>query len=111
MARLDLPIMETSRASASSRTIMKSLGSIDQPRINHDRCGRPAGDRAIVEAVLAGERDAYRRPVERESAFIVQACHRVLGDLHEAEDAAQEAFVTAYRSLATGVARGRSVPG
>ena len=31
---------------------------------------------------------------------MVRACHRILGDLHEAEDAAQEAFVIAYRSLA-----------
>jgi RNA polymerase sigma-70 factor (ECF subfamily) len=38
--------------------------------------------------------------VERESASVVRACHRVLGDLHEAEDAAQESFVIAYRSLA-----------
>lgn len=30
---------------------------------------------------------------------MIRACHRVLGDLHEAEDAAQEAFVTAFRSL------------
>jgi RNA polymerase sigma-70 factor (ECF subfamily) len=39
--------------------------------------------------------------VEREGSSVVRACHRILGDLHEAEDAAQEAFVTAYRSLAT----------
>lgn len=39
--------------------------------------------------------------MERESSALVRACHRILGDLHEAEDAAQEAFVTAYRSLAT----------
>jgi RNA polymerase sigma-70 factor (ECF subfamily) len=57
-------------------------------------------DRATVEAVLAGDRDAFRVLVERESAAIVRACHRVLGDLHEAEDAAQEAFVTAFRGLA-----------
>jgi len=31
---------------------------------------------------------------------VIRTCHRVLGDLHEAEDAAQEAFVTAFRSLA-----------
>jgi RNA polymerase sigma-70 factor (ECF subfamily) len=60
----------------------------------------PLDDRAIVDAVLAGDRDAYRQLVERESAALVRACHRVLGDLHDAEDAAQEAFVTAYRSLA-----------
>ena len=58
-------------------------------------------DRAIVESVLAGDRDAFRILVEREAGPIVRACHRILGDLHEAEDAAQEAFVIAYRSLAS----------
>ncbi len=66
---------------------------------------RPAGDRfderAIVAAVLDGDRDAFRRLVERESAAVIRACHRILGDHAEAEDAAQEAFVTAYRSLAS----------
>ena len=57
-------------------------------------------ERAAVEAVLAGDRDAFRILVERESAAVIRACHRVLGDLHEAEDAAQEAFVTAFKSLA-----------
>ena len=56
---------------------------------------------AIVRAVLAGDRDAFRVLVERESASVVRACYRVLGDLHEAEDVAQEAFVSAYRSLGT----------
>ena len=58
-------------------------------------------DRATVEAVLAGDRDAFRRLVDREGPAVVRACYRVLGDVHEAEDAAQEAFVTAYRSLAS----------
>lgn len=57
-------------------------------------------ERAAVEAVLAGDRDAFRLLVEHESAAVIRACLRVLGDLHEAEDAAQEAFVTAFRSLA-----------
>jgi RNA polymerase sigma-70 factor, ECF subfamily len=50
--------------------------------------------------VLAGDRGAFRVLVDRESAAVVRACHRVLGDAHEAEDVAQEAFVTAFRSLA-----------
>jgi RNA polymerase sigma-70 factor, ECF subfamily len=54
-----------------------------------------------VDAVLAGDRDAFRRLVERESTSVVRTCYRILGDLHEAEDAGQEAFVTAFRSLAT----------
>jgi len=58
-------------------------------------------DRATVEAVLAGDRDAFRRLVDREGPAVVRACYRVLGDVHEAEDAAQEAFVTAYGALAT----------
>lgn len=57
-------------------------------------------ERAAVAAVLAGDRDAFRALVDQESASVVRACHRVLGDLHEAEDAAQEAFVIAFRSLA-----------
>jgi DNA-directed RNA polymerase specialized sigma24 family protein len=60
-----------------------------------------ADDASIVRAVLAGDRDSYRHLVERESAAIIRACHRVLGDLGEAEDIAQEAFVIAYRSLAS----------
>src|SRR5215212_2009278 len=56
-------------------------------------------ERSAVDAVLAGDRDAFRVLVDRESAAVVRACHRILGDLHEAEDAAQEAFVTAFRSL------------
>ena len=39
--------------------------------------------------------------VERESQTVIGACLRVLGDYHEAEDAAQEAFVVAFRSLGT----------
>jgi RNA polymerase sigma-70 factor (ECF subfamily) len=57
-------------------------------------------ERIAVDAVLAGDRDAFRVLVERESAAVIRACHRILGDIHEAEDAAQEAFVTAFRSLA-----------
>jgi len=56
---------------------------------------------AIVDQVLAGDREAFRALVDREGPGVVRACHRVLADLHEAEDAAQEAFVIAYGSLAT----------
>lgn len=58
-------------------------------------------DRATVRAILAGDRDAYRRIVEREGPAIVRACDRILGDIHAAEDVAQEAFVTAFRALPT----------
>jgi RNA polymerase sigma-70 factor (ECF subfamily) len=58
-------------------------------------------DAAIVRAVLDGDRDAFRVLVDRELAGVVRAAFRVLNDLAEAEDVAQEAFVIAYRSLAS----------
>ena len=94
--------LEASRSSASGPGVDPDLRS--RPIVNAVATtgrGDPRDDRAIVDAVLAGDRDAYRHLVERELASVVRSCHRVLGDLHEAEDAAQEAFVTAYRSLAS----------
>ena len=61
--------------------------------------GATSDDRTIVDAVLAGDRDAFRRLVEREGPSVVSACARILGDRAEGEDVAQEAFVIAYRSL------------
>ena len=92
-------MMEASRASASRRD--DGPGDRSRPiRDTTTTSDDPRDDRSIVDAVLAGDRDAYRYLVDREAASVVRACHRILGDLHEAEDAAQEAFVTAYRSLA-----------
>lgn len=58
-------------------------------------------DRALVDAVRAGDRDAFHVLVERETASVYRACLRILGRPHDAEDAAQEAFVTAFRSMGT----------
>jgi RNA polymerase sigma-70 factor, ECF subfamily len=69
--------------------------------IRDDTASAALDERALVDAVLAGDREAFRAIVERESASVIRACQRILGDRHEAEDAAQEAFVIAYRSLAT----------
>ncbi len=70
----------------------------------HDRT--TTDDRSIVDAVLGGDRDAFRKLVEREGPSVVAACTRVLGDRSEAEDVAQEAFVIAYRSLGSWRAEG-----
>ena len=60
-----------------------------------------AVDRRLVDAVLAGDREAYRVLVERESRSLIGICARIVRDPDEAEDVAQEAFVRAYRSLPT----------
>src|SRR3954454_24512434 len=104
------PFRSTSIIMGASRTA--SLGMIGEPTHAQRRrailASTPApgpdgqhDERAIVDAVLAGDREAFRLLVERESASVVRAGHRILGDLNEAEDVAQEAFVTAYRSLAS----------
>jgi RNA polymerase sigma-70 factor (ECF subfamily) len=58
-------------------------------------------DRQIVDAVLAGNPEAFRVLVERESQPVISVCHRILRDPVEAQDAAQDAFAQAYQALAT----------
>jgi RNA polymerase sigma-70 factor (ECF subfamily) len=58
-------------------------------------------DRSLVEAVTSGDRDAFRRIVESESPAVFRTCYRILGTVPEAEDAAQETFVIAYRAIDT----------
>jgi RNA polymerase sigma-70 factor (ECF subfamily) len=58
-------------------------------------------ERRAVRAVLDGDREAFRVLVDANAPAVVRACDRILGDRHEAEDVAQEAFVIAYRSLAS----------
>ena len=59
------------------------------------------GDRQLVDTVLGGDTGAFRVLVDREAAQVVAICRRILGDPTEAEDVAQDAFISAYRSLAT----------
>jgi RNA polymerase sigma-70 factor, ECF subfamily len=56
-------------------------------------------DRGLVDAVLGGDRDAFRLLVEREEVAVFRACLRILGSPHDAEDVAQESLVMAYRAL------------
>jgi RNA polymerase sigma-70 factor (ECF subfamily) len=60
-----------------------------------------ASDRQVIDAVLGGDRDAFRVLVERESAQVIEASRRVLRDSVEAEDVAQDAFMAAFQALAT----------
>ena len=53
----------------------------------------------VARAVLEGDRQAFSALVDRDLPAVLRACHRVLGSAADAEDAAQEAFVTAFRSL------------
>lgn len=58
-------------------------------------------DRELADAVRAGDAQAFRELVERETGPVFRVCYRALGRVHDAEDAAQEVFVIAYRSIGT----------
>ncbi len=54
-----------------------------------------------IAAILRGERDRYGELVERHQKMVYGIAWSHLGDANLAEDAAQEAFIKAYRYLAT----------
>ena len=91
---------QTGTARATYPDRVREDGHLDLARTAAE-AGAGLDERQVVDAVLAGDREAFRTLVERESRAVIAACTRILGDRHEAEDVAQEAFVTAYRSLST----------
>lgn len=93
------PVERSAGASPRSRTI-DTRPAAGMPPDAPTTTGT-SDDLRVVSAILRGDRDAFRVLVDRESSSVVRACFRVLGDLHEAEDVAQEAFVNAYRALST----------
>jgi len=56
-------------------------------------------DSVAVARVLRGEGDAYRMLVERHSRFLFRVAFRITGNVSDAEDVVQEAFLKAFRSL------------
>jgi RNA polymerase sigma-70 factor (ECF subfamily) len=56
-------------------------------------------DSVAVARVLRGEGDAYRMLVERHSRFLFRVAFRITGNVPDAEDVVQEAFLRAFRSL------------
>lgn len=52
-----------------------------------------------IKEVLKGDQEAFGEIVELFKDKVFQICYRMLGNRHEAEDIAQEAFVRAYVNI------------
>lgn len=57
-------------------------------------------DQELIDSVLAGEQNDYAELVRRHHAKVMGVCLSMLGDHNSAEDAAQDTFLKAHRSLA-----------
>lgn len=62
-------------------------------------CAVPDDLRRVIERCLAGEQAAMAEMVDRYRERVLSLCLRMLGHRQDAEDAAQESFVRALRSL------------
>lgn len=69
-----------------------SAASIDYETLDDD---------ALVDEVRRGNQEAFRHITQRHGQLLFRIARGVVGDDVEAEDVVQEAFVSAYRKLAT----------
>ena len=56
-------------------------------------------EQKLIQKILSGDTDAYAQIVQSHQAKVLGLCTSLLGNVTQAEDAAQEIFIKAYQSL------------
>jgi RNA polymerase sigma-70 factor (ECF subfamily) len=64
-------------------------------------------ERRALRAARSGDQDAFRGLVEPYRAELHAHCYRMLGSLHDADDALQDTLLRAWRGLARSMKEGR----
>lgn len=67
--------------------------------MSKDRMGNV--EKNAIRRILAGDRDAFRVLMDRHLPAVLRMTYRVTGNAVDAEEAAQEAFLLAYKNLPT----------